>query len=290
VQVNLLDELKDMVIVDSGCSGHMTGDESQLEDLEVFDGGYVAFGNDPKGGNIVGIGTLRTGNLDFERVFLVKGLKFNLFSVSQMCDKKNFVLFTDTECMILSPDFQLPDDKSVLLKVPRKENIYSDHIKNIIPKRALTCLIAKATIDESKLWHRRLGHLNYKTMNKLVKGNLVRGMPTKTFENSETCVACQKGKQHRVSFKSKTVNTNTEPLHLLHMDLFGPVFVKSLNKKSYCLVVTDDFSRFTWVFFLASKDETPGILKAFITRVENLHNHKVKIIRCEMVLSSRIVR
>ncbi|RDJ93143.1 hypothetical protein B4Q13_23960, partial [Lacticaseibacillus rhamnosus] len=70
--------------------------------------------------------------------------------------------------------------------------------------RALTCLIAKATVDESKLWHRRLGHLNYKTMNKLVKGNLVRGMPTKTFENCETCVACQKGKQHRVSFKSKT--------------------------------------------------------------------------------------
>jgi transposase InsO family protein len=281
VQVNLLDELKDMVIVDSGCSGHMTGDESQLEDLEAFDGGYVAFGNDPKGGKIVGIGTLRTGNLDFEKVFFVKGLKFNLFSVSQICDKKNFVLFTDTECMILSPDFQLPDDKSVLLKVPRKENIYSDHIKNIIPKRALTCLIAKATVDESKLWHRRLGHLNYKTMIKLVKGNLMRGMPTKTFENCETCVACQKGKQHRVSFKSKTVNTNTEPLHLLHMDLFGPVFVKSLNKKSYCLVVTDDFSRFTWVFFLATKDETPGILKAFITRVENLHNHKVKIIRCD---------
>jgi hypothetical protein len=194
-------------------------------------------------------GTLRTGNLDFEKVFLVKGLKFNLFSVSKMCDKKNFVLFTDTECMILSPDFQLPNDKFVLLKVPRTENIYSDHIKNIVPKRALTCLIAKATIDESKLWHRRLGHLNYKTMNKLVKGNLVRGMPTKMFENCETCVACQKGKQHRVSFKSKTVNTITEPLHLLHMDLFMPVFVNSLNKKSYCLVVTYDFSRFTWVFF-----------------------------------------
>ena len=106
-------------------------------------------------------------------------------------------------------------------------------------------------------------------------------MPSKTFENCETCVACQKGKQHRVSFKSKTVNTNTEPLHLLHMDLFGPVFVNSLNKKSYCLVVTDDFSRFTWVLFLATKDETPEILKAFITRVENLHNHKVKIIRCD---------
>lgn len=141
-----------------------------------------------------------------------------------MCDKRNFVLFTDTECMILSPDFQFPNDKFVLLRVPRTKNIYSDHIKNIVPKRALTCLIAKATLDESKLWYRRLGHLNSKTMNKLVKGNLVRGLPIKVFENSETCVACQKVKQHIVSFKSKTVNTITQPLHLLHMDLFRPFF------------------------------------------------------------------
>ncbi|PWA83924.1 ribonuclease H-like domain-containing protein [Artemisia annua] len=279
---NLQDELKDKGIVDSGCSGHMTGDISQLEDFEPMkNGGYVAFGNDVKGGKIVGTGTIKTGNLDFEKVFLVEGLKFNLFSVSQMCDKRNFVLFTDTECLILSPDFNLPDDKFVLLRVPRSDNIYSDYIKNIVPKRALTCLLAKATLDESKLWHRRLGHLNFKTMNKLVKGNLVRGLPSKVFENLETCVACQKGKQHRVSFKSKVVNTITKPLHLLHMDLFGPVYVNSLNRKQYCLVVTDDFSRFTWVFFLASKDETTEILKEFITRIENLINHKVKIIRCD---------
>ena len=87
MQGNLLDELKDMVIVDSGFSGHMTGDESQLEDFEAFEGGYVAFGNDPKGGKIFGRGTLRTGNLDFEKVFLVKGLKFNLFC------KRNFFSF-----------------------------------------------------------------------------------------------------------------------------------------------------------------------------------------------------
>ncbi|GJW81778.1 putative ribonuclease H-like domain-containing protein [Tanacetum coccineum] len=92
-------------------------------------------------------------------------------------------------------------------------------------------------------------------MNKLVKGNLVRGLPSKLFENDQTCVACQKGKQHRASCKSKTENSISLPLHLLHMDLFGPTFVKSLMKKMYCLVVTDDYSRFTWVFFLATKDE-----------------------------------
>ena len=83
--------------MDSGCSGHMTWDEEALEDFEAFDGGYVAFGNDPKGGKIVGRGTIRTGNLVFEKVYLVKGLKFHLFSVSQICDKKSYVLFSDTE-------------------------------------------------------------------------------------------------------------------------------------------------------------------------------------------------
>ncbi|GKA62433.1 retrovirus-related pol polyprotein from transposon TNT 1-94 [Tanacetum coccineum] len=175
----------------------------------------------------------------------------------------------------------LIDESQVLLRVPRKNNMYSVDLKNIVPKRGLTCLFVKATSDESKLWHRRLGHLNFKTMNKLVKGNLVRGLPSKIFENDQTCVACQKGKQHRASCKSKTENSISLPLHLLHMDLFGPTFVKSLMKKMYCLVVTDDYSRFTWVFFLATKDETSGILKSFITGIENLVDHKVKVIRCD---------
>ncbi|GKA95643.1 putative ribonuclease H-like domain-containing protein [Tanacetum coccineum] len=113
-------------------------------------------------------------------------------------------------------------------------------------------------------------------MNKLVNGNLLRGLPSKLFENDQTCVACQKGKQHRASCKSKTENSISLPLHLLHMDLFGPTFVKILMKKMYCLVVTDDYSRFTWFFFLATKDETSGILKSFITRIENLVDHRLR--------------
>ncbi|GJT37862.1 retrovirus-related pol polyprotein from transposon TNT 1-94 [Tanacetum coccineum] len=107
----------------------------------------------------------------------------------------------------------------------------------------LRCLFAKATIDESNLWYRRLGHINFKTMNKLVRGNLVRGLPSKLFENDHTCVACHKGKQHKASYKTKLVISISQPLQMLHMDLFSPTFVKSLNKKMYCLVVTDDFSR-----------------------------------------------
>ncbi|GJZ69142.1 putative ribonuclease H-like domain-containing protein [Tanacetum coccineum] len=281
VQGNPQMNLQDKGVIDSGCSRHMTGNMSYLTDYEEIDGGYVAFGGNPKGGKITGKGTIKTGNLDFENVYFVRELKFNLFSVSQMCDKKNSVLFNDTECIVLSPNFKLIDESQVLLRVPRKNNMYSVDLKNIVPKRGLTCLFTKATSDESKLWHRRLGHLNFKTMNKLVKGNLVRGLPSKLFENDETCVACQKGKQHRASCKTKTENSISLPLHLLHMDLFGPTFVKSLMKKMYCLVVTYDYSRFTWVFFLATKDETSGILKSFITRIENLVDHKVKVIRCD---------
>ncbi|GJW57587.1 ribonuclease H-like domain-containing protein [Tanacetum coccineum] len=199
-------DLQDQGVIDSGCSRHMTGNMSYLTDYEEIDGGYVAFGGNPKGGKITGKCTIKTGNLDFENVYFVRELKFNLFSVSQMCDKKNSVLFNDTECIVLSPNFKLIDESQVLLRVPRKNNMYSVDLKNIVPKRGLTCLFAKATSDESKLWHRRLGHLNFKTMNKLVKGNLVRGLPSKLFENDQTCVACQKGKQHKASSRTPQQN------------------------------------------------------------------------------------
>ncbi|GKB19709.1 putative ribonuclease H-like domain-containing protein [Tanacetum coccineum] len=252
----------------------MTGNMSYLSDFKEFDGGYVTFGGGAKGGKITGKGTLKTGKLDFEDVYFVKELQFNLFSVSQMCDKKNSVLFTDTGCFVLSPDFKLTDESQVLLKVPRKNNMYNVDMKNIVPKESLTCLVAKITLDESMLWHRRIGHVNFKTINKLVKENLMRCLPTKRFENDQTCVACLKGKQHKASCKSKIQNSITQPLFMLHMDLFGPTFVSSLMNKKYCLVVTDDYSRFTWVFFLASKDETSGILKRFITEIENLVDKK----------------
>ncbi|GKA99237.1 putative ribonuclease H-like domain-containing protein [Tanacetum coccineum] len=252
-------DLQDQGVIDNGCSRHMTGNMSYLTDYEEIDRGYVAF----------------------ENMYFVRELKFNLFSVSQMCDKKNSVLFNDTECIVLSPNFKLIDESQVLLRVPRKNSMYSVDLKNIVPKEGLTCFFAKATSDESKLWHRRLSHLNFKTMNKLVKGNLVRGLPSKLFENDQTYVACQKGKRHRASCKSKTKNLISLPLHLLHIDLFCLTFVKSLIKKMYCLVVTYDYNRFTWVFFLATKDETNGILNSFITGIENLVDHKVKMIRCD---------
>ncbi|GJU13683.1 putative ribonuclease H-like domain-containing protein [Tanacetum coccineum] len=223
--------LQDHAVVDSGCSSHMTGNKAYLSDYEDFNGGFVAFGSDPKGGKITGKGKIKTANLDFDDVYFVDELKFNLFSVSQMCDKKNSVLFTESECLILSPSFKLLDESQVVLRAPRKDDVYSLDLKNIVPSGGITCLYANATADESKLWHRRLGHVNFKNINKLVKGHLVRGLPSKVFVNNHTCVACKKGKQHKASCKAKLERIITKPLELLHMDLFGPVSVESINKK-----------------------------------------------------------
>ncbi|GJY87407.1 putative ribonuclease H-like domain-containing protein [Tanacetum coccineum] len=251
--------LKNMVdrgIFDSGCSGHMTGNKDQLEDFEEFNRGSVTFGGSK--GYISGKGRIRVGNLDFDSVSFVKELgHFNLFSISQICDKQHKVLFTETECLVVSSDFKMPDENQILLKVPRHHNMYSFDMKTPTPAKGFACLIAKATSDESKLWHRRLGHINFKNLNKLVKGNLVRGLPSKVFKNDHTCVACHKGKQHRASCKAKLERLITEPLHTLHMDLFGPTSVKSINHASYCLVITDDCTRFSWVFFLASLKVKP---------------------------------
>nr|GEY31277.1 ribonuclease H-like domain-containing protein [Tanacetum cinerariifolium] len=148
--------LKDKGVIDKG------------SDFEELNGGYVAFGGNPKGGKITGKGKIKTGKLDFDDVYFVKELKFNLFSVSQMCDKKNSVLFIDTKCLVLSFDFKFLDASHLLLRVPRENNMYNVNLRNIVPSRDLTCLFAKATLDESNLWHRRLGHVNFKTINKLV--------------------------------------------------------------------------------------------------------------------------
>nr|GFC02775.1 putative ribonuclease H-like domain-containing protein [Tanacetum cinerariifolium] len=141
----------------------MTGNISYLSDYEPFDGGYVSFGHG--GCKITGKGTIKTGKLEFENVYFVKDLKYNLFSVLQIYDNKNNVLFTDSECIVLGRNIKLSDDTNVLLRSPRQHNMYSIELNNVVPHKDFTCLVAKAFADECMLWHRRLGHLNFKTMN-----------------------------------------------------------------------------------------------------------------------------
>nr|GEW61018.1 ribonuclease H-like domain-containing protein [Tanacetum cinerariifolium] len=139
---------------DSGCSRHMTGNISYLSGYEPFYGGYMSFGQG--GCKITGKETIKTGKLEFENVYFVKDLKYNIFSMSQICDNKNSVLFTDSECIVLGRDFKLLDDDNILLRTPRQHNMYSIDLNNIVPHRDLTCLVAKASADECMLWHRRL--------------------------------------------------------------------------------------------------------------------------------------
>nr|GEV91793.1 putative ribonuclease H-like domain-containing protein [Tanacetum cinerariifolium] len=157
---------------DSGCSRHMIGNISYLSYYKPFDGGYVSFGQG--GCKITDKGPIKTSKLKFENVYFVKDLK----------------------------DFKLLDDANVLLRTPRQHNMYSIDLNNIVPHKDLTCLVAKASADKGMLWHRRLGHLNFKTMNRLVRYNLVRGLPSKCFENDHTCTACLKRKQHKASLET----------------------------------------------------------------------------------------
>ncbi|GJV57781.1 ribonuclease H-like domain-containing protein [Tanacetum coccineum] len=230
--------LQDQGIFDSGCSRHMTGNKSYLTDYQDIDGGFVAFARSPKGGKITRKGKIRTVKLDFENVYFVKELKFNIFSVSQMRDKKNSVLFTKTECLILSLNFKLLDESQVLLKVPGQNNMYSYNLKNVVPSGGLTYLFTKATIDESNLWHRRLGHVNFKTMNKLMRGNLVRGFPLKLFENDHTCVACQKGKQHKASYSLLPTIFWAEAINIACYVQNRVLITKHHNKTPYELLIS----------------------------------------------------
>lgn len=259
----------------------MTGNMACLKNFKKIDGGHVAFGNNPAGGKISGKGDVSKGKMTFEDVYYVEQLRYNLLSVSQVCDKKHSILFTDSECIILAPGFKVVDENMILLRTPRKDNVYCLDLESVSTDSSLNCLVSKASMDESSLWHRRMCHMNFKTMNKIVKNNLVRGFPSKVYSCDDHCVACLKGKQHKTSHKSKEINTISNPLQLLHMDLFGPTNVMSIGKKSYCLVIVDDYSRFTWVYFLRTKDETSGLIKTFILRVENQTNQKVKVIRSD---------
>ena len=143
------------------------------------------------------------------------------------------------------------------------------------------CFYSKASPKDSWLWHKKLSHLNFKIVNSLVKRDLVRGLPPLEFTQQGLCDACQKEKAKLASYKG-TDTSNTEPLQLLHMDLFGPVNVMSLSRKRYALVIADDFSKFTWVLFLHSKDETPQLIIDLIKEIELDSNDKLRVraIRC----------
>ncbi|GKB89257.1 retrovirus-related pol polyprotein from transposon TNT 1-94 [Tanacetum coccineum] len=249
-----------LFIVDSGCSKHMTGNLKLLTNFVEKFLGTVKFGNDQIA-PILGYGDLVQGTITIKRVYYVEGLNHNLFSVGQFCDADLEVAFRKSTCYIR--DLKGKD----LLTGSRGTDLYSITLQDS-PTPNPICLMAKATSSQAWLWHRRLSHLNFDTINLLSKNNIVNGLPKLKFVKDHLCSSCELGKAKRKYFHTKTTPSSKRRLQLLHMDLCGPMRVESINGKKYVLVIVDDYSRYTWTHFLRSKDETPEVLIDFLTLVQ----------------------
>ena len=252
----------------------MTGNKSLLSEFEEKAGPAVSYG-DGNLGQTLGYGNIEIGNVIIEKVALVSGLKHNLLSISQITDRGYHVNFMKDHCEIINKKTQ-----KIALTGYRHGNIYEANLLSNTDGK-ITCLLSKASTSESWIWHKKLSHLNFSNLNELVRKDLVRGLPKVMFNADGLCDACQKAKQRRTSFKNKTESSIDEPLHLLHLDLFGPVNVLSISKKRYALVIVDEFTRYTWVYFLFRKDETPGIILEHVKLMENNSAYKVKILRSD---------
>ncbi|GKC32618.1 retrovirus-related pol polyprotein from transposon TNT 1-94 [Tanacetum coccineum] len=256
--------------LDSGCSKHMTGDRSRLKNFVKKFIGTVRFGNDHFGA-IMGYGDYVIGDSVISRVYYVEGLGHNLFSVGQFCDSDLEVAFRKHSCYVRDTD------GVELIKGSRGSNLYTISVEDMM-KSSPICLLSKASKNKSWLWHRRLNHLNFGTINDLARKDLVRGLPRLKFEKDHLCSACQLGKSKKHTHKPKTENTNLEVLNTLHMDLCRPMRVQTINGKKYILVIVDDYSRFTWVKFLRSKDETPEVVIKFLKQIQVGLNKTIRYI------------
>nr|GEV18696.1 putative ribonuclease H-like domain-containing protein [Tanacetum cinerariifolium] len=247
-------------IIDSGCSKHMTGNRALLTNFVEKFLGTVRFGNNDFV-LIAGYGDVVIGSMMIKKFFYVEGLGHNLFSVGQFCDKGLEVAFRKSTCFVRN-EYGVD-----LLSSDRSSNLYIIAL-NEVASNSSTCLLAKASSSQSWLGHQRLSHLNFATINNLVKNNIVQDLPKMKFEKDHLCSACEQGKIHQKHHKSKTAFASNKPLYLLHMDLCGPIHIQSLNGKRYVLVVVNDYSRYTWVFFLHSKDEASDVIISFIKKTQ----------------------
>jgi len=251
----------------------MTGNKSLLSNFVDKFLGTVRFGNDHFAA-IVGYGDVIHGKITIRRVSYVEGFTHNLFSVGQFCDNNLEVVFRKHWCKVRT------EDEVDLLNGTRSSNLFTINLNNAQPSNDL-CLLSKASAQQSWLWHRRLSHINFRTLNDLVKNNLVEGIPDLRYDPDHLCDACAKCKMTKSTHKSKPFPNTQAPLELLHVDLCGPMRVQTKHGKKYVLVVVDDYSRYTWVFFLANKSETSQILIDFLKSVQVNLKKQVRIVRSD---------
>jgi hypothetical protein len=212
-------------------------------------------------------------NVTVEDVMLVESLSCNLLSVAQLADI-GFATFFDVGIVVLL--------WSKSLKVS-----HVGHVKNVLyvidfskkTTKAVTGLMAK--VDMGWLWHHRLGHVNMRTLQSLHKGNHILGLTDLTFAKDRVCRSCIEGKMHELRHPSKTIISSKMVLELLHMDLFGPPTHANLGGKKYCLVIVDDYSRYTWVYFFKYKHETQQTIKHFTNEVQCQYGQYILMIRSD---------
>ncbi|GKA44676.1 retrovirus-related pol polyprotein from transposon TNT 1-94 [Tanacetum coccineum] len=259
--------------VDSGCSKHMTRNLELLINFVWKFLGIVRFGNDHVPA-ILGYGDLQWGNILITRVYFVESLRHNLLLVGQFCDSDLEVAFRRNTCFVRN--LQGVD----LLKGNHTTNLYTIKLHEMASISPI-CLMARAISTKSWLWHQRLSHLNFDTRNNLAKNDLVTGLLKFKYHKEHLCPSCEQGKSKKASHPPKLVPNSKQKLHLLHMDLCGPMRVKSINGKQYILVIVDDYSRYTWVYFLISKDEAPEKIKTFLKKIIVLLQAPVIIVRTD---------
>ena len=210
----------------------------------------MTFGDNGKG-RIIRHGFIGNNSSSLiENVLLVDGLEHNLLGISQFCDKGFKVIFESSHCII--KDFQ--NDKIIFKYEVHDRCFYSMH-------------------DENWLWHRRLGHLN--------KNELVRGLPKIYFEKDKVCETCRMGKQIKTSFKNKIFISTSRPLEFLHMNFFGHSKTTNLRGKSYAFVIVDDFSRYTWVLFLAHINDAFNEFSKLYRKIQNEKGFTISCIRSD---------
>ncbi|GKC44093.1 retrovirus-related pol polyprotein from transposon TNT 1-94 [Tanacetum coccineum] len=256
--VCVLTYVNDMNSRDTKQSANVSNIENQKKQKPKFLE-TIRFGNDHIAA-IMGYGDLQWRNILITRVYFVEGLVHNLFSVGRFCDSDLEVAFRRNTCYV--QNLEGVD----LLKGNRTTNLYTINLHEMA-SASLICLVARATSTKSCLWHQRSSHLNFDTINDLARNDLITGLPKFKYHKEHLCHSCEQGKSKKVVSPTQTIPNSKQRLHLLHMDLCGPMRVESINGKQYVLVIVEDYSRYTWVHFLRSKDEAPEVIRTFLKKI-----------------------
>ncbi|KAJ9566336.1 hypothetical protein OSB04_002302 [Centaurea solstitialis] len=261
-------------VIDSGCLRHMTGTLELLSSYIKQEGSFVAFGGNQKG-RIKGYGMIVKGEVRMNQVSYVDGLKHNLVSVSQLCDNGLDVMFKIKYCIMYKARTLIE-----VMRASRRGDLYLRCFGTLEAKEEI-CLVSSVKNEDAWLWHTRFCHLNFHTLDKLVRLKLVKGLPSIKFEKDHICSACEMGKLRRSSQQTKSDTSYDKPLQMLDVDLCGPIAVQSFGGRKYILVLVDEFSHFTWVKFMKKKSQVPSLLINLLKRLQVLHDSQVRVLRSD---------